>query len=172
MCGFVRATLCTTSTVQDYVVHRGPTLCTMVHKGDLIIWCTWWFVVFIITYQLDGAKTYIGGLPPLSCIVYMFFGAQYNVVSLAVASHLVHCSISLAGVVMWVQRQSCYLKRTFSRLFRHCLALISYSCLTHGNRCWKVQLVTHRGQHIIFSGLELTIPWQGNCSCYGICSHH
>ncbi len=31
---FVRATLCTTLKVQDYVVHHRPALCTMVQKGD------------------------------------------------------------------------------------------------------------------------------------------
>ncbi len=31
--GVVRPTLCTTSWVQDYIVHRRPALCTMVHKG-------------------------------------------------------------------------------------------------------------------------------------------
>ena len=30
--------LCTTSTVQDYVVHHCPALCTMVHKRDLCLW--------------------------------------------------------------------------------------------------------------------------------------
>ena len=37
LCEFVRPTLCTTSTVQDYVVHHWPALCTMVHKGDLCL---------------------------------------------------------------------------------------------------------------------------------------
>ncbi len=44
-CGFERATLCTTSMVQDYVVPNRPALfttrpalCTMVHTGNLCLW--------------------------------------------------------------------------------------------------------------------------------------
>ncbi len=33
--GLVRAMLCTTSTVQDYVLHHQPEFYTLVHKGDL-----------------------------------------------------------------------------------------------------------------------------------------
>ena len=33
VCEFVRATLCTTSTVQDYVVHHQPALCPIMHKA-------------------------------------------------------------------------------------------------------------------------------------------
>ena len=36
--GCVRATLCTTSTVQDYIVHHWLALCTMMQKGDLCLW--------------------------------------------------------------------------------------------------------------------------------------
>ena len=35
--GFVEHTLCTTSMVQSYVVQQPPALCTMVHKGDLVL---------------------------------------------------------------------------------------------------------------------------------------
>ena len=41
--GFVRATLCTTSMLQDYSVHRRPALCTMVQKGDLCPCEVWRF---------------------------------------------------------------------------------------------------------------------------------
>ncbi len=34
---FVEHTLCTTSMVQSYVVQQPPALCTMVHKGDLVL---------------------------------------------------------------------------------------------------------------------------------------
>ena len=36
--GFVEATLCTTSTVQSYVVDYQHVLCTMVLEGDLLFW--------------------------------------------------------------------------------------------------------------------------------------
>ena len=73
--GFVEPMLCTTSTVQSYVVHHRPVLCTTdlycapwctrgtytlvvhyIYSFVLIRWCTWWFCMFVMDHHLDGAQ--------------------------------------------------------------------------------------------------------------------
>ncbi len=93
--GFVEAMLCIPSTVQSYIVHHWPVLCTMVHKGDfflevgvtptrtniqfggaqcsfvLIRWCTWQFVMYVIHYHLDRAHCDVVSLDALATLFVM-----------------------------------------------------------------------------------------------------
>ncbi len=82
--GFVRATLCTTSTVQDYVVHHWPALCTT------YLCCAPWCTRGPIDKHFGGAQCSVVLTRWYTRGFCMFiissdcYGAQYDVVSLAV----------------------------------------------------------------------------------------
>ena len=100
LCGFLRATLCTTSWVQEYVVHHRPALCTpklccapWCSRGTYV--CQKWgspptFLIFFMVHKEHG-KNGSRGRPDLFVISSNRDGALYDGVSLTVIQ--ISCSI-------------------------------------------------------------------------------